>query len=85
MSRMIAALACLVFLSTPVSSQTASQETASIEGTPLSQADALEAWNMVYEVFSHTRCSNCHVGDDNRPRWSGPSYGLTEGAWRFHE
>ena len=39
---------------------------------------------MVYEVISHPRCSNCHVGDDNRPRWSGPSYGLTDGGWRFH-
>ncbi len=84
MSRMIAACACLALLSTPVSSQTASQVTNSIEGTPLSQAEALEAWNVVYEVFSHPRCANCHVGDDNRPRWSGPSNGLAEGEWRFH-
>ena len=36
---------------------------------------ALEAWARIYEVTSHPRCSNCHVGADNRPKWSGPSYG----------
>lgn len=41
----------------------------------------LEHWEKVYDVFSHPRCSNCHVGEDNRPRWSGPSYG--EG-WQYH-
>ena len=35
----------------------------------------LEAWARIYEVASHPRCSNCHVGDSNRPMWSGPSYG----------
>ncbi|WP_166417227.1 hypothetical protein [Cochlodiniinecator piscidefendens] len=35
----------------------------------------LEHWSRAYEVFSHPRCSNCHVGADNRPMWSGPSYG----------
>lgn len=38
---------------------------------------ALEAWSRIYEVASHPRCSNCHVGADNRPMWSGPSYGRT--------
>lgn len=40
----------------------------------LSEAEALEVWGRVHEVFSHPRCANCHVPDDNRPRWSGPSY-----------
>jgi hypothetical protein len=35
----------------------------------------LVAWARIYEVASHPRCSNCHVGDSNRPMWSGPSYG----------
>lgn len=39
--------------------------------------EGLEAWARVYEVASHPRCSNCHVGSDNRPMWSGPSYGKT--------
>ena len=33
------------------------------------------AWTAVYEVFSHPRCANCHVGPDNVPMWSGSSYG----------
>jgi len=37
----------------------------------------LEAWARIYEVASHPRCSNCHVGADNKPMWSGPSYGET--------
>ena len=50
--------------------------------------DGLETWDKIYEVLSHPRCSNCHVGSDNRPRWSGPSYdqayGETEKGWRYH-
>ena len=41
----------------------------------VSRADGLEAWTRVYDVTSHPRCSNCHVGADNIPMWSGPSYG----------
>lgn len=43
----------------------------------VSLQDGLSAWDRVYEVTSHPRCSNCHVGADNRPMWSGPSYGKT--------
>ena len=35
----------------------------------------LEAWDRIYEVVSHPRCANCHVGPSDRPMWSGPSYG----------
>jgi len=52
------------------------------EAPPTREA-ALAAWASVYEVFSHPRCANCHVADD-RPRWSGPSYGLEPGDWRYH-
>ena len=41
----------------------------------VSRADGLEAWTRVYDVISHPRCSNCHVGANNIPMWSGPSYG----------
>ena len=41
----------------------------------VSREDGLEAWSRIYEVTSHPRCSNCHVGADNIPMWSGPSYG----------
>ncbi|MEO1042778.1 MAG: hypothetical protein AAFX52_10830 [Pseudomonadota bacterium] len=50
----------------------------------LTEAEALEQWDRVFEVFSHPRCANCHVPSDNRPRWSGPSYGLEEGEWSYH-
>lgn len=39
--------------------------------------EGLAAWSRVYEVASHPRCSNCHVGASNRPMWSGPAYGRT--------
>lgn len=37
----------------------------------------LAAWGRIYEVASHPRCANCHVGMDGVPMWSGPSYGRT--------
>lgn len=43
----------------------------------VSIAEGFAAFDRIYEVTSHPRCSNCHVGADNRPMWSGPSYGRT--------
>jgi hypothetical protein len=43
----------------------------------VSRAAGLAAWDRIYEVASHPRCSNCHVGASDRPMWSGPSYGVT--------
>ena len=43
----------------------------------VSLEQGLEAWTRIFEVASHPRCSNCHVGADNKPMWSGPSYGET--------
>ena len=51
---------------------------------PVLEDDALATWTKIYEVFSHPRCANCHVPDDNRPRWSGPSYGLAASEWKYH-
>ena len=39
--------------------------------------EGLQAWARIYEVTSHPRCANCHVGPSDRPMWSGPSYGKT--------
>jgi hypothetical protein len=39
--------------------------------------DGLQLWKKIHRVFSHPRCANCHVGDDNLPMWSGASYGTT--------
>ncbi|KMW58804.1 putative Isoquinoline 1-oxidoreductase subunit [Candidatus Rhodobacter oscarellae] len=41
----------------------------------VNREDGLAAWDRIYEVASHPRCANCHTGADNRPMWSGPSYG----------
>ncbi|MEM6310251.1 MAG: hypothetical protein AAF754_09385 [Pseudomonadota bacterium] len=43
----------------------------------VSKEQGLAAWARIYEVASHPRCSNCHVGASDRPMWSGPSYGKT--------
>ena len=52
------------------------------------ETEGLEIWGNIYEILSHPRCSNCHVGEDNRPRWSGPSYeaayGLEAGGSTYH-
>ncbi|MGI9364218.1 MAG: hypothetical protein ACR2O8_03465 [Rhizobiaceae bacterium] len=37
----------------------------------------LKAFDRIFEVASHPRCSNCHVGDSGIPMWSGPGYGKT--------
>lgn len=43
----------------------------------ISRAEGLANWQKFYEIASHPRCANCHAGADNRPMWSGPSYGKT--------
>lgn len=76
MQRIIAAVLALV-LAAPAAAE---GENVSInppaEGS-VSKEEGLSAFVRVYEVASHPRCSNCHVGADNRPMWSGPSYGET--------
>ncbi len=72
MKHILASL-CLVAMASPVwaaSETVVGPETASLE-------EGLAAWDRIYEVASHPRCSNCHVGASNRPMWSGPSYGRT--------
>ncbi len=39
--------------------------------------DGLQIWKKIHRVFSHPRCANRHVGDDNLPMWSGAGYGAT--------
>ena len=67
-------LAALTWVSSAIA------ETVSIDppaAGSVSTDQGLEHWARIYEVTSHPRCSNCHVGADNRPMWSGPSYGAT--------
>lgn len=54
--------------------------TAALANVPVdgsvSRDDGLDAWGEIFNVFSHPRCSNCHV-DDGVPMWSGDHYGKT--------
>lgn len=45
-----------------------------LEEGSVDKTQGIEAWKRIYEVASHPRCSNCHVGKDNIPMWSGPSF-----------
>lgn len=47
------------------------------EAGSVSTKQGLQHWSRIYEVTSHPRCANCHVGDSPYPMWSGPSYGET--------
>ncbi|MEM6534218.1 MAG: hypothetical protein AAF613_01150 [Pseudomonadota bacterium] len=67
-------LGVLLALAWPASAQDGASDTLS----------GAEAWAKIYEIASHPRCANCHVGADNIPRWSGVSYGLAPGEWRYH-
>jgi hypothetical protein len=35
------------------------------------QVAGLEAWDEIYAVASHPRCTNCHVGAEGKPMWEG--------------
>lgn len=69
---------CGVFLGSSVTAESPVQAVidAPEEGS-VSAADGLAAFDRIYEVTSHPRCSNCHVGADNIPMWSGAYYGKT--------
>ena len=40
-----------------------------------SRDDGLAAWDEIFAVTSHPRCTNCHVGDAGVPMWNGLIYG----------
>ena len=52
---------------------------AAAQSAGLADDAGLALWAQIHEVFAHPRCSNCHVGDDNIPLWSGAHYG-SDGA-----
>ena len=41
--------------------------------------EGLAAWDSIHTVLTHTRCLNCHVGEDNVPLW-----GTLEAPGRIH-
>ncbi|WP_298299020.1 hypothetical protein [uncultured Litoreibacter sp.] len=66
-------LAAALMATPPVAAETV--EIIPLEEGSVTTEQGLEHWARIYEVTSHPRCSNCHVGDSNVPMWSGPSYG----------
>ena len=46
-----------------------------IAGTAAADETGLAAWDRIYEVAAHPRCTNCHVGRQQEPMWQGLSYG----------
>ena len=45
------------------------------EDITINREEGLAAWERIYAVASHPRCSNCHVGEDGVPMWDGLGYG----------
>jgi hypothetical protein len=43
--------------------------------TTVTREEGLSAWNRVFAVASHPRCTNCHVGAQAEPMWEGLGYG----------
>ena len=41
----------------------------------VTREEGLAAWDRVFAVASHPRCTNCHVGDQGAPMWDGLGYG----------
>ena len=48
-----------------------------IASSPLAAEEGagLAAWDRIYAVASHPRCTNCHVGAQEAPMWEGLGYG----------
>lgn len=43
--------------------------------TAVSRDEGLAAWDRIFAVAQHPRCTNCHVGPQEAPMWEGLSYG----------
>lgn len=41
----------------------------------VTREEGLVAWDRIYAVASHPRCTNCHVGAQEAPMWNGLTYG----------
>lgn len=48
---------------------------ASLPFGALAQSEGAAAWERIYDVASHPRCTNCHVGESGRPAWDDLGYG----------
>ncbi|MEM8500526.1 MAG: hypothetical protein AAF542_21095 [Pseudomonadota bacterium] len=49
----------------------------------VSREEGLAAWSRIHDVFTHPRCLNCHVGEDNIPLWTTdlPNSTRAHGMW----
>lgn len=45
------------------------------EEATVSRTEGLAAWERIYAVTSHPRCTNCHVGSQAVPMWEEMGYG----------
>jgi len=57
---------CAALLAAPAAAQETPQDATREEG--------LAAWERIFTVTSHPRCTNCHVGDSGQPMWEGLGY-----------
>lgn len=48
---------------------------ADAQSVSVTREEGLAAWERIYAVASHPRCTNCHVGASGVPMWEGLSYG----------
>ncbi len=48
------------------------------ESAAASRDEGLLAWKRIYDVFTHPRCVNCHVGKDNLPLWTSSAGSTTQ-------
>lgn len=75
--RTLIALATVVAPTSPASAEGTNVTLNPPPEGSVSVEQGLEAWARIYEVTSHPRCANCHVGASGIPMWSGPTYGRT--------
>jgi hypothetical protein len=72
---MVATVSVLMGLSLPLMAENPEITIVPAPSGSVTLEEGLIAWGRVFEVTSHPRCSNCHVGPSERPMWSGPAYG----------
>lgn len=71
---------CVSILAVPLAAALAANLEISINvpaPDSVSRQQGEQAWERIFEVTSHPRCANCHIGESDRPMWSGPGYGKT--------
>jgi hypothetical protein len=47
-----------------------------VSAQSVTREEGMAAWDRIYAVASHPRCTNCHVGAQEAPMWEGLTYGV---------